>query len=114
MMLPAELAFEILAKDAGAGEASPPAREGGRPSAETIERLRRYFTGRGVRCHPTAFGLVGYASLEVFEKLFGVQLRPGAKGVSQPPFEMDGEPTPPAEVAGLIELVTIPGAPELF
>lgn len=85
-----------------------------RPAPEDIVRCRQWFAARDVEAYDTAFGLSCSAAHHVFESLFGVTLRaPTDPAVSAVP-EIIGCVEPPAEIADLVEQVTLTRPPELF
>ena len=85
-----------------------------KPDPGDIERCRRWFAARGLTAHATDFGLVCSGPKPLVEELFQTRLittegQPGA-----PPFAPEGALQAPAELADLIENITLPGRPILF
>jgi hypothetical protein len=87
---------------------------GRRPSVETIERCRRWLEGRGVTCHPSAFGLACSAPKQLFESLFDVDLATTGAAPGTPPYRMSRPARPPDPIAELVDQITISAPPELF
>jgi hypothetical protein len=86
-----------------------------RPTADTIERARRWLAARGVVCHATTAGLACEAPASVFEKIFRVGVAPNPTiGRDEPPVVLDGEIHVPAELADVVERVTLPRPPTYF
>ena len=85
-----------------------------RPSPEHLERCFRWLSTQGVTCHRTDFGLACEAPLDVFEKLFSVSLarRKGKDG--RPWFELTEVPIVPAEIAALVDQVSVAPPPDFF
>ena len=110
-----EVTFEVLlCTPASGGEPHVETIDQFRPSPNEIERCRRWFSAQGVTSHATGFGLTCSVSRRQFEFLFGVTLTPVTAELGQPPFEMEGAPTSPPELASVIEQITLAVAPELF
>lgn len=104
------LVFNVLLRGHGAGRSrGSRVVDRARPRREDVETCRRWLDARGVTCHPLEFGLACESTPESFERLFAVKVRPAGGG-----FELEGQPTPPAEIAPLIEQVTLERAPEMF
>ena len=107
--------IEVLLKPAGAGFVD---RVGGaatrRPDPGDVERCRRWFANRGLSAHATDFGVVCSGPKAAIEEIFGVKLLAADAGFGMPPFIAEPALAPPAELAELIEAVTIPGRPEFF
>lgn len=93
--------FDVLIVADGAQSPADPGAPP-RPSGQRVEHCRRWFAARGADCHPTSFGLACTMSRSQAEALFGAAAVAGA------------ELPAPAEVAGLIEQITVPAEPELF
>lgn len=106
---------EILVKPAGAGErARADADSGGRPSPGDLERCRRWFAEKGLVSYSSDFSVVCTGQKELIEKIFQTTLttragQPGKSSISAKP-----SPTPPAELANLIESICFPVRPEFF
>jgi hypothetical protein len=111
-----QVAFDVLLRAPASGRTPHVATiDQFRPDPENIEKCRRWLAGEGVTCYATDFGLACSAPCELFESLFGVSLkpvRPASPG--RPPFEIVGEIRSPAEVADMIDQVSISAPPEFF
>lgn len=84
------------------------------PPPEAIEKCRRWFAARGVKCHATQFGLACSASEDRFASLFQVKVSRLAKGPGGPAHEVHGTIRVPPEIADLVEQITVSGPPEFF
>lgn len=110
-----EVSFDITLKGAVPGApAGPTTLDDLRPPPEAIERCVRWLASKGVSAHPTAFGAACSCPPDLFEALFGVAVESGGAGRGGPSYVANGEPTPPAEIADIVESITLTGAPELF
>lgn len=110
-----EVMFDVLLVTAGSGQL--PHGENVQDfyaAADDIEFCRRWFAGRGMILHATPFGLSGSAPRALFESVFAAKLEPLEAAPGQPGFRILVEPKPPAELADLIDQVTIAAAPEMF
>ncbi len=110
-----QVSFDVLLRTAGSGRI--PTVENiheFHASAEEIEKCRRWFASQGITCHATQFGLACNAKRESFESIFGVRLTPTQGGPGVRSHQMSGEPKPPAEIADLIDQITLSAPPELF
>lgn len=86
-----------------------------RPPAAAIERCFRWLSARDVTCHRTDFGLACEAKVDVFERLFDVQLtRLPTGGATPPSYQLKGEPRPPSEIESLVWQITLTQPPTFF
>ena len=69
-----------------------------RPRPEVIERCRRWFASRGLRCHGTDFGVVCTGSEDAIAEVFGSATSPRA----------------PMEITDDVAQVTVVRGPEYF
>ena len=114
-MIAETVAFDVLLHPSGAS-VEPDVRTVAalRPAPEDIVRCRQWFAARGVEAYDTAFGLSCSAPHRVFEALFGVTLRAPADPAESSVPEIIGCVEPPAEIADLVEQVTLTRPPEFF
>ncbi len=85
-----------------------------RPSAESLERCRRWFASAGASCETTQFGLVCRMPRTAVELLFGVELKLAGTSGDFPCYHTDEEIRAPSELAHLIDQITIPRPPDMF
>ena len=107
--------IEILLKPAGSGgPADIRTLSALKPDPGEIERCRRWFAERGLTAHSTDFGLVCAGSKADVEATFSVKLVAASGLPGTPPLTAQGAFTAPAELADVIDSITLPGRPEFF
>jgi hypothetical protein len=107
--------FDVLLRSAGTGR-SPTTHNIAdfRPADEAIERCRRWLSARGVEVHSATFSLACAAPVALFESLFDVKVVPIPPAPGCAPWCLQGGIRIPAEVATLVEDVTLTPTPEFF
>ncbi|MHC4521053.1 MAG: hypothetical protein ACYTAS_20870 [Planctomycetota bacterium] len=107
--------FDILLKSPGSGRTPNVGNiDQFRAAPETIEKCQRWLASQGVDCYATDFGLACSAKKEVFETLFGTELRPSSKAPGIPPWQCALPPQPPPEIREYVDQVSMAAPPELF
>jgi len=107
--------FDVLLKPAGSSKtAALDNIELFQPSADDIERCRRWFISKGVTSHATDFGLACSAPAKLFEELFQTKVKQGAAAPGMPSWQCSPEPKAPSEIKSYIDQITISVPPELF
>ena len=107
-----QVEIEILLKPAGPGRPADISTVSSlKPDPGKIERCRRWFAGRGLTAYSTDFGLVCAGPKALVEEIFGVGLAAADGPPGTPPFAAEGAFVAPAELADLIDSITLPGRP---
>jgi hypothetical protein len=97
-----QVTIELLLKPAGSPPVSgaPP-----RPGPDTVERVCRDLSARGLVCHATPYGLVCSAPRALLDRVLGPGAGSAAPGASLPV---------PAHLADVVEQITVEVRPEFF
>lgn len=110
-----EIMFDVLLRSAGSGHLPTTHNvEEFYAAAEDIEQCRKWFAERAINLHTTRFGLSGSAPKEQFETIFAAKLALIKSKPGEAEYSVVIEPKPPAELADLIERITVTAQPAFF